>query len=76
MKKNLISRQTIVTRAAALAAVALLGTQIAACTTTSPNAQGSDVMSSTNKHATTNSQADSVLSRLYTTASGSRELVA
>lgn len=31
MKKNLISRQTIVTRAAALAAVALLGTQIAAC---------------------------------------------
>ena len=75
MKKNLISRQTIVTRAAALAAVALLGTQIAACTTTSPNAQGSDVMSSTNKHATTNSQADSVLSRLYTTANGSRELV-
>lgn len=75
MKKNLISRQTIVTRAAALAAVALLGTQIAACTTTSPNAQGSDVMSSTNKHATTNSQTDSVLSRLYTTANGSRELV-
>lgn len=32
-------------------------------------------MTSTNKHATTNSQADSVLSRLYTTADGSRELV-
>ena len=71
MNKNLISRRT----AATLAAIALLGTQIAACTTTSPNAAGSDVMTSTNKHATTNSQADSVLSRLYTTADGSRELV-
>ncbi|AYB60419.1 YSC84-related protein [Ralstonia solanacearum] len=71
MNKKLLSRRT----AAALAAVALLGTQIAACTTTSPNAQGSDVMTSTNKHATTNSQADSALSRLYTTADGSRELV-
>lgn len=71
MNKNLLSRRT----AATLAAVALLGTQIAACTTTSPKAEGSDVMTSTNKHATTNSQADSVLSRLYTTANGSRELV-
>ncbi|CAH0447735.1 hypothetical protein LMG10661_03808 [Ralstonia syzygii subsp. syzygii] len=72
MDKKLLSRRT----AATLAAVALLGTQIAACTTTSPSAQGSDVMTSTNKHATTNSQADSALSRLYTTADGSRELVA
>lgn len=71
MDKKLLSRRT----AATLAAAALLGTQIAACTTTSPSAQGSDVMTSTNKHATTNSQADSTLSRLYSTADGSRELV-